>query len=139
MNLFSHYDFILISLSLFLYYLILVILLLYFLNFFLFLKLHLIKSLKGRLIYLPAQEERVHDGQQGAGSILALGDDGSLLLLPGDPLHQVVSRHGGSWLCGRRTCSRSRSHSSGGNNSGGNSSLCGQDEKLQLGLKHHQT
>lgn len=44
------------------------------------------------MLYLPAQEECVHDGQQGAWSVLALSDDGGLLLLPGDPLDQVVRR-----------------------------------------------
>lgn len=42
------------------------------------------------MLYLPAQKECIHDGQQGAGSVLALGDDGGLLLLPGDPLDQVI-------------------------------------------------
>ena len=55
-----------------------------------------------RIGYLPAEEQRVHDGQQGAGPVLTLGDDGSLLLLPGDPLHQVVCRHGRAAApCGR--------------------------------------
>lgn len=51
------------------------------------------------MLYLPAQEECVHDGQQGAGSVLALCDDGGLLLFPGDPLDQVVSLGGRTRLC----------------------------------------
>lgn len=53
------------------------------------------------MLYLPAQEECVHDGQQGAGSVLALGDDGGLLLLPCDPFDQVVRLGGRTRLCRR--------------------------------------
>lgn len=54
-----------------------------------------------RVFYLPAQKQCVHDGQQGAGSVLTLSDDGGLLLLPRDPLHQVIRWHGRTGLRGR--------------------------------------
>lgn len=58
------------------------------------------------MLYLPAQEECVHDGQQGAGSVLALGDDRGLLLLPGDPLDQVVRRRVWTRLSHSAPCGR---------------------------------
>lgn len=67
-------------------------------------------------VYLPTQEQGVHDGQQGAGSILTLGDDGGLLLLPRDPLHQVIRWHG-------RPRIRRRS---------GTSTICGRKDSHQL-------
>lgn len=39
--------------------------------------------------YLPGQQQHVHDGQQGAGAVLVLGDDGRVLLLPAHPLDVV--------------------------------------------------
>lgn len=56
------------------------------------------------MLYLPAQEECVHDGQQWTGSVLALRDDGGLLLLPGDPLDQVVRLGGRVRLCCGAPC-----------------------------------
>lgn len=40
--------------------------------------------------HLPPEEEDVHDGQQGAGSVFTLRDDGSLFPFPRDPLDVVM-------------------------------------------------
>lgn len=42
--------------------------------------------------YLPLQEEDVHDGEERARAVRALGDDGRPVPLPGDPLDTVEVR-----------------------------------------------